>query len=300
MSKKPLTEIEQVFAETRTAGRTALMPYYTLGYPTPDTSLAIIESAARSGADLLELGLPFSDPLADGPSIQRSTQVALEQGMTLTRCLEMTQALRQRGVRQPLILMGYYNPLLSYGLERFCQAAAEAGANGLIIPDLPLEEAGELLAASRAAGLALVFMLAPTSTAERIAAAAAQASGFLYLVSLIGVTGARQGLPPGLADFVERVRQATHKPVAVGFGIATPEQAQAVGRLADGVIVGSALINAVDRRLDNPAQAAAEFIGSLRRALEPAPAALKSTVEAVSKANGLPVGDEPYPGFLGC
>ncbi len=251
-----IENITQTFARTRLEGRPAYMPYFTLGYPDRPASLDIIEALAHNGADLIELGVPFSDPLADGPTIQRSTQVALEQGMTVAGCLESVAVLRRRGVTQPLLLMGYVNPLLSYGYERFTAQAAQAGADGLIVPDLPPEEAEPLEQACRANGLALVFLLAPTSTPERIALAARRSSGFIYLVSVAGVTGARRELPPDLADFIRRVRSMTDLPLAVGFGISTPQQAQAVGALADGVIVGSALINAVDQAAERDARAA--------------------------------------------
>lgn len=264
-----LTHIRETFAATHLAGRAALMPYFTLGFPTPLDSLSILESIAAAGADLIELGIPFSDPLADGPTIQHSTQVALEQGMTVKRCLEQVSELRRGGVQVPLILMGYINPILAYGVERFAADAAAAGADGFIVPDLPPEEAGALQTACRSHGLALIYMLAPTSTPQRLAQVADVANGFIYLVSLTGVTGARTSLPTELADFVRRVRAAASTPLAVGFGIATPEQAQAVGRLADGVIVGSALINAV-ASAEDPCSAAAGFVSELRRALDPA------------------------------
>lgn len=267
----PLEAIHQAFASAHTSGRAALMPYHTLGYPTQALSLDIVEAAAQAGADLIELGVPFSDPLADGPTIQRSTQAALEQGMNLQRSLEMVAELRRRGVQVPLLLMGYYNPLLSFGLGRLTKETFAAGANGFIVPDLPMEESAELETACKPYDLALVYMLAPTSTPERIAAAGERSCGFLYLVSLTGVTGARQSLPADLADFIARVRSATSTPLAVGFGIATPEQAAAVGKLADGVIVGSAFINAVDQDPADPARSAGRFVASLRAALEPAP-----------------------------
>jgi tryptophan synthase alpha chain len=257
-----LEHISQAFVTARAAGRAALMPYYTLGYPTPEGSLAVVEAIARSGADLIELGLPFSDPLADGPTIQHSTQVALEQGMTIARCLEMVASLRRRGVAQPLLLMGYFNPILAYGVERFVGDAASAGSAGLITPDLPPEEAASLAAACQATGLANVFLLAPTSTPERIAVVTRHATGFVYLVSVAGVTGARHTLPPDLQDFIQRVRAVTDKPLAVGFGISTPEQVRAVGQFADGVIVGSAVISAA-RQNGDPAGAVSTFIQSL-------------------------------------
>jgi tryptophan synthase alpha chain len=261
-----LEHITNTFSALKQQNRAALMPYFTLGFPTLEGSLAVIERLAGCGADLIELGVPFSDPLADGPTIQHSTQVALEQGMTVVRCLEAVAELRQRGVTQPLLLMGYINPILAYGVERYAAGAAAAGADGLIVPDLPLEEAQALDAACRANGLALIYLVSPASTPERIAALAERTTGFLYLVSLTGVTGARSQLTSGLADFVARVRRVARTPLAVGFGISTPEQAQAVARLADGVIIGSALINAAAKSAE-PALAAADFLRGIQAVL---------------------------------
>jgi tryptophan synthase alpha chain len=266
-----MTGIERMatlFRTCRAHRRTALMPYFTLGYPDPSLSLEIIMAIAQAGADLLELGIPFSDPLADGPTIQHSTQVALEQGMCVERALEMTAVLRQRGLTQPLVLMGYLNPALAYGLGRFVRDAAQAGADGLILPDLPLEEAAEAEMLCRNSGLALVFLASPNTPPDRLKRLGERTTGFLYLVSLTGVTGARQTLPPDLSAFVERARAVTDKPLAVGFGIATPEQARQVGRLADGVIVGSALIEVV-RQSETPVAHAARFVSALRAALAP-------------------------------
>lgn len=259
-----IDRILAAFAQARAQGRAALMPYFTLGYPDRPTSLAVIRAIAAE-SDLLELGVPFSDPIADGPTIQRSTQRALESGTTTAGCLAMLAELRAQGVTTPVMLMGYYNPMLAYGLSRYVQDARVAGADGLIAPDLPPEEAAELEALAEAAGLAYIFMLAPTSSPARIAAVARRARGFIYLVSLTGVTGARQAVGSGLDSFVAQVRRATATPLAVGFGISTPQQAAQVGQLADGVIVGSALINAFDA--GGPAQAQA-FVHSLRTGLE--------------------------------
>ncbi len=262
-----LQHIAETFSALRNSGRSALMPYFTLGYPTPETSLAVIEAIAGTGADLIELGVPFSDPLADGTTIQHSTQIALEQGMTVRRCLEMVRQIRARGVRQPLLLMGYINPLLAYGVKRYTTDACAAGADGLIVPDLPMEEADQVEDACRASGLALVYLVSPASPPERIAALAERSSGFLYLVSLTGVTGERAALSAGLADFVARVRQVANVPLAVGFGISTVEQAQAVAKLADGVIIGSALISAAGKA-EEPAKGAREYVGKIRAALD--------------------------------
>jgi tryptophan synthase alpha chain len=226
----------------------------------------VVKAIAAAGADLIELGIPFSDPLADGPTIQYSTQVALQSGTTVNSCLEMVAELRHSGVRQPFLLMGYYNPVLACGVQSFVEAAARAGADGFIIPDLPPEEAGEMEAACSKQQLALVYLLAPTSTKQRIIQAAARTSGFLYLVSLTGVTGARSSLPQNLESFVQRVRAHAQCPLAVGFGISNPRQARAVAAVADGVIVGSALIEAV-RQGNEPAKAAVQFTKELYEGL---------------------------------
>lgn len=261
-----IEHIKGTFSKTRAEGRGALMPYFPLGYPNVELSVEIITAIAKAGADLIELGIPFSDPLADGPTIQYSTQVALEQGVTLAHCLEMTATLRKHGVEQPLLLMGYYNPILSFGLEHYVARAAAAGADGFIIPDLPVEEAGELENLCKESGLALVYLAAPTTPPERLSMIARHTSGFLYLVSVTGVTGARSQLSDHLEDLLHKVRNSCQAPIAVGFGISTPDQTRQVGQLADGVIVGSALVQKV-RQAALPAEEAAEFVRSLRQAL---------------------------------
>jgi tryptophan synthase alpha chain len=275
MTKTTANPITAAFAAARRRGTAALMPYYTLGYPDRATSLDVITAIAPD-SDLLELGVPFSDPLADGPTIQHSTQVALERGTTLADCLAMVRELRQRGVTTPVLLFGYYNPFLAYGLPALARDARTVGAQGFIVPDLPPEEAAEMSAAADAEGLAYVQFLAPTSSERRIAAVTATARGFIYLVSVTGVTGARASLHADLAGFIGRVRMRTDTPLAVGFGISTPEQAATIGQLADGVIVGSALINAVDATEDKTAAAAA-FVRSLRAALDASPRAVETS-----------------------
>jgi tryptophan synthase alpha chain len=262
-----IERIQNIFKETRGQGRAALMPYFSLGFPTPALSFEIVSRICRSGADLVELGFPFSDPLADGPIIQHSTQVALQQGMRVGDCLVQVSSLRREGVNQGILMMGYYNPMLAYGLESLVADALQAGVDGFIVPDLPVEEADELATLCRAQGLALVAFVAPTTPDSRIIKIVQAASGFIYLVSLTGVTGERSSLPLGLKAFVERVRSITELPLAVGFGISTPAQAGAVGTLADGVIVGSALVRTVAES-PQPVQAAAEFVTALRRGLE--------------------------------
>jgi tryptophan synthase alpha chain len=239
------------------------MPYLTMGYPERESALALVPAIVEAGADLIELGVPFSDPLADGATIQASSQRALENGMTLARCLAQAVTLRAHGISVPFVLMGYCNPILQMGVEVFSRLAAEAGIDGVIVPDLPPEESDDLRTALQAREIPIVFLLAPTANDARIRYVVRRAGGFLYLVSLIGVTGARDHLPASLEAFVARVRAATDLPLAVGFGIGTPEQAARVARIAEGVIVGSALIKAVGASA-TPAEAARAFVASLR------------------------------------
>lgn len=237
-----LQRIQAVFREAKAEGRAVFMPYHAMGYPDRARTLEVIRALSATGAGLFEIGIPHSDPLADGPTIQTATYTALTQGTTVKDCLAMCRELRAAGVEQPFCAMTYYNPLFAYGIQRFVADAVAAGIDGLIVPDLPPEEAEELETACREAGLATIYLLAPTSTDERIQAVARHSSGFIYLVSVTGITGARSELPPDLAAFVGRVRRYTDLPLAVGFGIATRSQAAAVAAIADGVIVGSALV----------------------------------------------------------
>ncbi len=240
------------------------MPYFPLGYPNLETSIDVIEALAKNGADLIEVGLSFSDPLADGPVIQQATQVALEKGITVKKSLEAVKELRNRGVDIPLILMGYFNPMLAYGLEKFIHDAREAGADGFIIPDLPLEEAEEFQSIN--GDLPLIQMLAPTSPDERMESIARHAKGFIYLVSVTGVTGERREISNDLGELINRVRAHTSAPVCVGFGIGTPEQAKQVGQLADGVIVGSACVKMIGSS-EMPVETAKQFAAEFRSAL---------------------------------
>ena len=243
------------------------MPYFPLGYPDLDTSIEVIEAMAKNGADLMEVGLSFSDPLADGPVIQHATQIALEGGVTVRKSLEAVKKIRGRGVTIPLILMGYYNPMLAYGLEEFAHDSIEAGVDGFIIPDLPAEEAAEF--ESVAGSQPLIRMLAPTTPPERMELVARNAKGFVYLVSVTGVTGERKSLSDGLGELISRVRRHTSAPVCVGFGIGTPEQAKEVGMLADGVIVGSACVKTIGGS-EQPVEAAKLFAAEFRGALQEA------------------------------
>ena len=240
------------------------MPYFPLGYPDLDTSIDVIEALAKNGADLIEVGLSFSDPLADGPVIQHATQIALEKGITVKKSLAAVAELRTRGVTIPLILMGYYNPMLAYGLDKFVRDAKEAGADGFIIPDLPMEESEEFVKA--AGDMPLIPMLAPTSSPERMEWIARNAKGFIYLVSVTGITGERKSLAAGLEELIAQVREHTSAHVCVGFGIGTPEQAKEVGRMADGAIVGTACVRTIGGS-QTPVETAKQFAAEFRSAL---------------------------------
>ncbi|HVN14309.1 MAG TPA: tryptophan synthase subunit alpha [Anaerolineales bacterium] len=245
------------------------MPYFPLGYPDLETSIDVIEALAKNGADLIEVGLSFSDPLADGPVNQRAMQVALEHGITVKKSLKAVKELRQRGMTIPLVLMGYYNPMLAYGLERFIQDSIDAGVDGFIIPDLPMEESDEFVSAvgaDRDPPLPLIQMLAPTTPNDRMELIARNAQGFIYLVSVIGVTGERKSISEGLPDLIARVRRHTSIPVCVGFGIGTPEQAKQVGTMADGVIVGTACVKTIGTS-QTPVETAKQFAVEFRRAM---------------------------------
>jgi tryptophan synthase alpha chain len=229
----------------RDAGRPLLMPYAVGCYPDPEGCLEILRCYLRGGADLVELGIPFSDPLADGPVIQGASQVALRNGVRPADVLEVAATAASEGAR--VVLLSYLNTILAFGVERFFDRCRDSGILGVVVPDLPVEEASELQTAARVRGVDVILLVAPTSTDERLARIAAAASGFIYCVSTTGVTGARSALRKDLPDFVARVRRHTDLPLAVGFGVSTVEQAETVAGYADGVIVGSALVDMVAR-----------------------------------------------------
>lgn len=261
-----MSRIAETFSRLRAEGRTALMPYLMIGFPERDSVLDLVPAMEEAGADMFELGIPFSDPLADGVTIQRASQQALENGMTFARCIDNVAQLRSRGVRAPLLLMGYYNPFLRYGVAQACADLAAAGGDGLIVPDVPLEEVSELHQYTTKHGMSLIMFVTPTTPDDRIAHIADMASGFLYCVSLTGVTGSRQTLNTGLDDSIRRIRQYTTLPLVVGFGISTAEHVAQVGAVADGAIVGSALINHIERQHpDQRVQQAAAFVRELRK-----------------------------------
>jgi tryptophan synthase alpha chain len=267
-----VTRLGTTFARLRAGGERALVAYFTAGDPSlADTRRLVIE-AARQGADVIELGIPFSDPLAEGPVIQRAAARALAAGTTVARVLETAATLRAE-VEVPLVLMTYYNPVLAFGLPAFARAAARAGVDGLIVVDLPPEEAGPLAAEAGPADLDLVLLLAPTSSPERVRLIARRSQGFIYVVSVTGVTGERKELPKELGRQIRTLRLQTEKPVCVGFGIAQPDQVAAVGRLADGVIVGSAIVRFVEERAGSPSlvKDVGEFIAALKAPLRARP-----------------------------
>ncbi len=262
-----MSSIEAAFAAAREEGRAALMPYMMAGFPDHETSLALAAAYADSGADLIELGVPFSDPLADGPTIHAAATAALEAGATLATALETCRSVADR---VPVVLMVYANMVLAHGgAAEFARLALAAGAAGAIVPDLPLEEAAEVRAAFEEAGLALVPLVAPTTPPERRRRICEVAHGFVYVVSSVGTTGERSELPPELAELVAATKADAAVPVAVGFGIGTPEQAAEVGAVADGVIVGSRLVRAAGEAgsAAAAADAVAGFLSQARVAL---------------------------------
>ncbi|MBN2186731.1 MAG: tryptophan synthase subunit alpha [Dehalococcoidia bacterium] len=256
-----MSRISSIFTK---ATRTALIPYITVGYPSIETTFKVVPLLASSGCDILELGIPFSDPLADGTTIQQASYQALIQGVTPRLCFEVAQELR-RQVEIPLVFMTYYNPVLRFGLEKFCSKCAEVGIDGLIIPDLPPEEGEELEQSTRRHEIDLIYLLTPASTEERITLVVNRSSGFIYLVSLTGVTGARDTLPKELESFVTKVRERTQKPLCVGFGISAPKQARRIAKVADGVIVGSRVIQLIED--DASLKKVSSFIKRLKDAL---------------------------------
>jgi len=257
-----MSQIASAFSQT---GHKALIAYVTVGYPTIEATLKVVPLLADSGCDIIELGIPFSDPLADGVTIQKSSFHALQNGVTPRLCLELAGQLSQK-VDIPLAFMTYYNPVFSYGLDKFCTSCAGAGVSGIIIPDLPPDEGSDLEAISQRQGLDLIYLLAPTSTGERIRLAAQRSRGFIYLVSVTGVTGARDRVPADLKAFVTRVRKIATQPLCVGFGISTPEQAGQIAGIADGVIVGSRIIQLMEK--DDDFSSLAKLVRDLRTSID--------------------------------
>jgi len=255
--------IGAAFARARAAGRTAIMPYVTAGFPEREETPELVAALARGGAAMVELGVPFSDPTADGTAVQRSGQRALAHGVTLADCLRLARESHSR-VGIPILLMGYYNPFLQYGLDRLCREARDSGVAGMVVPDLPPEEADEIGPIADRCQLDLVFMAAPNSSEERLALIGRRSTGFVYCVTVRGVTGARSTLPADLPAFFARVRRHTALPIAAGFGISSAEQVREIGRYADGAAVGSALVSLLERTPAGERVAAAEaFVRTL-------------------------------------
>ena len=244
------TRIDRRFAELKTEGRAALVTFLTAGDPDPETSLALVQALPAAGADVIELGMPFTDPMADGPAIQMSSQRALKAGQTLKKTLELVRAFRGSDDATPLVLMGYYNPIYIYGVDRFLRDAKSAGVDGLIIVDLPPEEDEELCLPALKAGLNFIRLATPTTDDKRLPAVLANTSGFVYYVSITGITGAATPDAEKVAAAVARIKRHTKLPVAVGFGVRTAEQAAGIASGADGVVVGSALVSVLKGSLD--------------------------------------------------
>lgn len=265
--KRSMGRITDRFSELKQQGRKGLVTFVTAGDPDYDRSLAVLKSLPGAGADFVELGMPFSDPMADGPAIQASSLRALEAGACMKKTLEMVRAFRQSDARTPLILMGYFNPVYVYGAQDFVRDAAQAGADGLIIVDLPPEEDAELRLPAQAAGLDFIRLVTPTTDAARLERLLAGASGFLYYVSITGITGAASAQAGSISDHVTRIRASTDLPLVIGFGIKSPQAAAEIAPLSDAVVVGSSLVQCVANDPHDPVQAATGFVSSLRAAL---------------------------------
>ncbi|MGD0947944.1 MAG: tryptophan synthase subunit alpha [Candidatus Binatia bacterium] len=261
-----MNRIDQTFHMLRDRGGAALIPFLTAGDPDLDTTRELMRAAVEGGADLLELGVPFSDPTADGPILQHSLEIGLRAGASLPRVMELVSDFRHAS-QAPVVLYGYFNPILHYGLERFAADAHKAGVDGVLVVDLPPEEVGELLPHLRAAGIHFIFLLAPTSGPDRVRKVLRHASGFIYYVSVTGVTGVQPMLADAVRPVIEQLRQSTALPIGVGFGISTPEQAAAVAEFADAAVVGSAIMRIVDA---HPGRASVTAVGAFIRQLKDA------------------------------
>ena len=266
------SRLDRTFQRLRTRGEKALITYLMAGDPSLAETEQLVLALEQAGADIVELGVPFSDPIADGPVIQQAAERALRSGTTLRTILAMVGHLRVRS-QIPLVLMAYYNSIHAFGPERFCREAAAAGVDGLIVPDMPPDEAGPLKDPAAACGLQLIFLLAPTSTAERRAFVARQSNGFVYYVSLTGITGAKLGNVSEIGQSVEQIRRISKTPIAVGFGVTTPEDAAEISAIADGVIVGSAIVKhiAAGQQQQGMIARVSGFVHTLKSAMAPLP-----------------------------
>jgi tryptophan synthase alpha chain len=257
------TRIDRRFAELKKAARPALVTFVTAGDPDYDTSLEILKALPAAGADVVELGMPFSDPMADGPAVQAAGLRALNAGQTMVKTLRMVRAFRENDQSTPVVLMGYYNPIYIYGNERFLADARKAGVDGLIVVDLPPEQDEEFCLPAIKAGLNFIRLATPTTDAKRLPAVLKNTSGFVYYVSIAGITGTKRPDTSRVAKAVDRIKRHTDLPIAVGFGVTAPEQAAAIGRNADGVVVGSALVRAVETSLDSQKRATPKTVAAV-------------------------------------
>ncbi len=266
-----MSRIQQCIKSLSDRGEKALAAFITAGDPDMESTKKIFSALEKNGADIVELGVPFSDPLADGPVIQKSAQRALKNGASLKKIIQLVADLRKES-QLPIVLMTSYNPVFVFGPEKFVDAAVDAGVDGIIVPDLPPEEADELEGYSKSKGLDMIYLLAPTSTPKRVRMISKRSSGFIYYVSLTGTTGARNALPDGIEEKVGAIKAVGDLPVFIGFGISGPEQARRMGQISDGVIVGSAIVKLIEENAD-PAvrdKKVGEFIGGIKQALLPA------------------------------
>lgn len=257
-----MNRIEKTFKKLKGQGKKAFIPYIMAGDPSLEKTKATVSLLERCGADIIELGVPFTDPLADGPTIQKAAERGLLAGVTLRKVLELVKDLRQ-ATKIPIVLMTYYNPVFKYGEAGFVKDAVASGVDGVIIPDLPPDEAGELIKLSKEQGLSTIFLLAPTSTTDRIKKVAKASTGFIYYVSITGITGSKIMLDSSIKESINTIRKTTDKPIAVGFGVSAPEEAKTVAGFADGVIVGSALV----KKLNESPEGAEDLIKNLREAI---------------------------------
>jgi tryptophan synthase alpha chain len=265
VSRAPQTRIARRFAALHAEGRAGLVTFLTAGDPDPKTSWEILKGLPKVGADVIELGMPFSDPMADGPAIQASSLRALKAGETLKKTLATVARFRKAETKTPVVLMGYFNPIYSYGVAKFLKDARAAGVDGLIVVDTPIEEEDELCAPARAAGFDFIQLVAPTTGEDRLPKVLARASGFVYYVSITGITGTRSAVVGDVAKAIRLIRRHTSLPVAVGFGIKTPKQAADIARVADAAVVGSALVNVIAGGLDRKGKAQKGLAGRVLR-----------------------------------
>ncbi len=263
-----MSRIDKVFSRLRDNKEKALIPYIMAGDPDLKKTEELILEIEKAGAHIIELGVPFSDPLADGPTIQKASDRSLTRGTSLRKVLSLVKRVRGR-CDIPIVLMTYYNPIFRYGETRFTEDAVACGVDGVIVPDLPPEEGSRLIKAARKSGMDIIFLLAPTSTDERIKKISRLSNGFIYYVSLTGVTGMRKSLAEDLRSNLKRIKDFTDKPIVVGFGVSTPEQVAQVSRWADGVVVGSAIVNLVEKNVNNPRLAfqVRDFVRKLKKGL---------------------------------